>query len=210
MNYLDLDSWNRKEHFDFFKNFESPFFSLVSNVEVEAAYTRCKDKGYSFFLYYHYLSNVAVNEIENFRYRIIEDKVAIFDKIHVGTTIMREDRTFSFSFIPHQTYFLDFERKGKQEVQRIQGITGLGLNKDTSRMDAVYYSTVPWVKFTSVTHATSFRFPDSVPKITFEKIYEQSGRKMMPVSLFVHHALMDGYHAGLYFERFQELLSKGV
>ena len=29
----------------------------------------------------------------------------------------------------------------------------------------------------------------------------------MPVSINVHHALMDGYHVGLFIEKFQKLLN---
>ena len=37
------------------------------------------------------------------------------------------------------------------------------------------------------------------------KLYEQDEKKWMPISLDAHHALMDGYHAGLFFERLQQV-----
>jgi len=37
---------------------------------------------------------------------------------------------------------------------------------------------------------------------------ERHGRKVMPVSVHVHHALMDGYHVGQYIELFGQLLLK--
>lgn len=36
---------------------------------------------------------------------------------------------------------------------------------------------------------------------------EESERRMMPVSIHVHHALLDGYHVGLFAEQFQQLLN---
>ncbi|NRA48527.1 MAG: chloramphenicol acetyltransferase, partial [Phaeodactylibacter sp.] len=33
------------------------------------------------------------------------------------------------------------------------------------------------------------------------------GRKTMPVSIHVHHALVDGFHVGLFLEAFQDLLN---
>jgi len=35
---------------------------------------------------------------------------------------------------------------------------------------------------------------------------EQNGIKQMPISIHVHHALMDGFHVAQFVERFQELL----
>jgi chloramphenicol O-acetyltransferase type A len=41
--------------------------------------------------------------------------------------------------------------------------------------------------------------------MAFGKISEQSGQRLMPISVEVHHALMDGLHVGRYLERLQQL-----
>jgi chloramphenicol O-acetyltransferase type A len=66
----------------------------------------------------------------------------------------------------------------------------------------IHYSAIPWLDFTSISHARSFSFPDSCPKISFGKMTEIDGQKSMSVSIHVHHALVDGYHVGLYVDRF--------
>jgi len=71
-----------------------------------------------------------------------------------------------------------------------------------------YFSAIPWVKFTSVEHAMNSKVPDSVPKIAFGKWEERDGKKFMPVSVHVHHALMDGLHVGQFYEMLQELLNE--
>ena len=60
-----------------------------------------------------------------------------------------------------------------------------------------------WVSFTSISHARGGGREESVPKIAFGKYREEGGRASMPVSVEVHHALMDGLHVGRYFERLQ-------
>jgi chloramphenicol O-acetyltransferase type A len=72
----------------------------------------------------------------------------------------------------------------------------------------IHFSSLPWIKFTSISHARSFSFPDSCPKISFGKISEVNGVKVMPVSIHVHHALMDGIHVGQFIEGFQKQLDK--
>jgi chloramphenicol O-acetyltransferase type A len=44
--------------------------------------------------------------------------------------------------------------------------------------------------------------------MAFGKIGEASGRRMMPFSIEVHHAMMDGITVGRYLDRLQEMLSK--
>jgi chloramphenicol O-acetyltransferase len=55
-----------------------------------------------------------------------------------------------------------------------------------------------------VTNARRSLAEDSVPKIIFGKYEVEGGRVRLPVSVEVHHALMDGVHVGRYFERLQE------
>ena len=46
------------------------------------------------------------------------------------------------------------------------------------------------------------------PKITFGKMIQHGDQLSMPVSIHVHHALMDGYHAGQFVELFQDAMSQ--
>ena len=93
---LELDTWNRKEHFAFFKQMEEPFFGVTARIECTQAYAKAKELGVSFFTYYLHKTLLAVNAVENFRYRIIDDEVFVFDRIDASATILRDDKTFGF------------------------------------------------------------------------------------------------------------------
>lgn len=205
---LDLASWNRKEHFEFFSEFEEPFFGLTVDVDCTIAYKKCKKEGYSFFLYYLYLASKAVNSIDHFRYRIEDDKVYIYDVINASATISREDKTFGFSNIIHHDDLEIFFENANREIERIR--SGSGLMLEEVRHNEVHYSALPWIKFTSLSHSRSFKKGDSCPKISFGKLTLENGRRMMPVSVHVHHALMDGYHIGLFINKFQDLLNSEI
>lgn len=208
MKILDKHTWNRKEHFEFFSSFDEPYFGVTLNIDVTSAYKKCKELNMPFFLYYHHLSSKAANEIEEFKYRLQGDDVLVCDKIHVSTNIMREDHTFSFSFIEYDESFEIFTQNANKEIERIKNSTGLGLGTTSQRQDTIQYSTIPWINFTGLTHARHFPFKESVPKISFGKIEVNNKRRLMPLAVFVHHGLMDGYHVGLFTERFQELLNE--
>ena len=74
------------------------------------------------------------------------------------------------------------------------------------RDDLIHFSVLPWISFTSVSHARRLGTNDSVPKIMFGKHYEAGERRRMPVSIEAHHSLVDGLHVGRFFARFQALL----
>jgi len=78
---IDLSTWKRREHFEVFKNFDEPLFGITVKVECSAAYKKAKELGYSFSNYYLYLSLKVANEIEEFRYRIEDDKVYCYDSV---------------------------------------------------------------------------------------------------------------------------------
>ncbi|MBK0379545.1 chloramphenicol acetyltransferase [Mucilaginibacter segetis] len=202
---IDMADWPRKDHFNFFNKFEEPFFGVTVNVDCTDAYERAKRKGASFFLYYLYASLTAVNNTEAFRYRIIDDEVYLFDVVHASSTVNRPDGTFGFSYIDFKPTFDEFAAGAKAEIERIQNTTGL--IPSSSGENVIHYSAIPWIDFTSLTHARSFSFKDSVPKISFGKITENNSRKLMPVSITVHHGLMDGLHVANYVDLFQELLN---
>lgn len=203
---LNLETWNRKEHFLFFKQMEEPFFGITITVDCTKAYEKAKEFGVSFFTYYLHKTLVAVNSIEPFRYRIMDQEVYIFDKIDVSSTILREDKTFGFSQIEYAEDIKQFAENTKNEIARIQSTTGL-ITREYSE-NIIHFSALPWINFTSFSHARSFTWPDSCPKISFGKMMEENGKKTMAMSVHVHHGLMDGYHVGEFLTFFQDLMNQ--
>lgn len=201
---LNLETWNRKEHFLFFKQMEEPFFGVTITVDCTKAYEKAKELGVSFFTYYLHKTLVAVNSIEPFRYRIIDNEVYIFDRIDVSSTLLREDKTFGFSQIEYSKDLNQFAENTKKEIERIQSTTGLFTREYSENL--IHFSALPWINFTSFSHARSFTWPDSCPKISFGKMIDENGKKTMSMSIHVHHGLMDGYHVGEFLELFQNIM----
>ena len=203
---LDLNTWNRKEHFLFFKQMEEPFYGITTTIDCTKAYAKAKELGVSFFSYYLHKTLSAVNAIENFRYRIIEDEVYVFDVIDASATVMREDTTFGFSYMPYAENPNDFAQIVQTEIERIQTTTGVFTREYPENL--IHFSALPWINFTSLSHARSFSWPDSCPKISYGKLLDENGTKSMPISVHVHHGLVDGYHVGLFLDALQQLMNK--
>jgi len=207
MKKINTNTWKRKEHFEFFSNFEDPFFGIVSEIDCTEAYDHCKLNNLSFFSFYLHRSLLAVNQIEEFKTRIVNNDVIIYDNIHASATIAREDGTFAFSFVEFQQDFSIFNKMLKVEIEAVNNSTGLRLNESAARNDLIHYSSIPWKKFTGLNQPCDFKERDSIPKIVFGKFYLNNNRKIMPVSVDVHHGLADGLHVAEFLDVFQKTMT---
>lgn len=206
MKYLDIENWNRKALFEHFKTLADPTFGLVAEVEVSKIYQYSKVKKESFFVRYLHACMKAVNSVENLKYRIEGNKVAVYETIHASATIARKDTTFGFSFIKYSEDFKEFTKNFQQEKERI--INSTDLFPLQYSLGCIHCSAIPWVSFTGHKEPFSGNKNDSVPQLSFGKIKHQNNKMLMPVSINVNHALVDGYHVGQFFEKFQEELDK--
>lgn len=206
--YLDLDSWPRRPHFDFYRSYDSPFWDVCATVDVSALVARCRGEGGPAFTPAAiYCSLRAANSVENLRYRLRGERVAVHERIHGSSTILRPNETFGFAYFDFLDDYADFEAAALREMAAVKA----GATLDDSgggRDDLIYYSVLPWIHFTSFQHARRSDPDDSVPRIVFGRYRQDGDRLLMPVSLSIHHALADGLHAGRFFEYFERELAE--
>lgn len=207
MKLIDIETWNRRDHYYFFSKMASPFLGITANVKCTKACRISKENSWSLFAYYWHKSMVAVNSIKEFKYRIIEDKVYELDSINAGTTIIRDDKTFAFIYVQYDDDFNLFNERLQAELAEVRNSKGLRLNEENDKVNLIRHTTIPWVSFTAILHPKNNDNKDSIPRISFGKIFELNGEKYLPVSVEAHHGLLDGYHVGKYFELFEELLN---
>jgi chloramphenicol O-acetyltransferase type A len=203
---INLATWNRKEHFEFFSTFEEPFFGCTTSIDMTVAYEQAKKLQIPFFVYYLHKTIGAVNQVENFRYRIEGNDVILYDEIDASATIMREDKTFGFSFMKFRSDIHEFAKIVATEIERIQATPGLFTREFPNNI--IHFSAIPWINFTGLTHSRSFSLPDSCPKVSWGKLVSENGKKTMALSVMAHHGLVDGYHMGLFIDLLQANLNE--
>ncbi len=205
--YLNIEAWNRKDQFYFFKNYDNPFFNICSDLDISELYKFVKNHGISFFSASLYLSLRSANDLEEFHYRIRGDKVIIYEIIDAGSTVLNEDETFSFCYFKYFSNFQKFDACVSQKLQENQAKGGK-LDPQDFRDDLIHYSIIPWISFSSVSHPRKFNQEDSIPKIVFGKYHHLNDTVKMPISIEVHHALMDGIHVAKYLDFFQDYMNE--
>jgi len=205
-HYLDLDAWARRAQFDFFRDFDLPFYNVCAEVDVTALRRWCTDNRRSFFAASWFALQQAANRVEAFRCRLRDDRVWVHDQIGLNTVVANDDgETFRFLRIPHAEDLGTFER-GMEDAQATDAGPDLGARPED---DAVIHgTTLPWIRFTSLSHARRFDRGDSVPKIALGKRTNVGEQVLIPLSVEVHHALVDGVHVGRFYECFEGLVAE--
>ena len=206
--YLDVTNWARRDVFEFFRGFDKPYFNVCTRLDVTNLLRELKKRERtSVWLTYHYLALRAANEIEPFRYRLRQGKVLVHDVINGGTTLILPNETFTLVYFDYAESFRKFMEGATRAVEEIRN--GDGAFRPRHEDDArIHCTTLPWISFTSFSHARRWGREDSVPKMSFGKFMQENDRTLMPFSVEVHHSLMDGLHVGRYLARMEEMLAE--
>ena len=204
--YLDLETWYRRQTFEFFIGYTNPYFNVGAKLDVTGLLTFVRSRpGLRVSSAVHYFGLRAANETEPFRYRLKDRNIIVYDVINGGTTVLLPNESFAYAYFDYHHDFDKFVAEMSKAVDDVRNDTGP--LKPTMRDDVIYHTTLPWISFTSFAHARTPGRGDSVPRFVFGKFTEENGRTMMPFSVEVHHALMDGLHVGRFLARFEEFLA---
>jgi chloramphenicol O-acetyltransferase type A len=200
---IDLETWERRSLFNFFKSFTEPYHGVCLRVDCTETFRYAKEHRLSIFLSLLHRSLVAAHQVENFRTRIVDSAIWRYEQINGGSAVGRPNGTIGFGHYRFRERIKEFVDEASIEVERVRQ------RDDVERYpeaNLIRYSVLPWFDFTSISHARDFSRDDSAPRITFGKITETDGRCTMPISIHVHHGLVDGLHVGQFVDHFQKLL----
>lgn len=202
---IDTSQWVRRDHFEFFRSFAEPFFGVCCDISCGNTLHQCKESKKSFFISYLYRIMQAVNQTPALCLRLEGDHVYRYRRIDPAFTCMRKDNTFAFAYSDYIADESLFYQAVATEITRVE--TSKGLNPSNGHEGVVHFSALPWLNFSSVSHARQFSTPDSCPKISVGKATDKNGTISMPVSIHAHHALVDGADLGQFFEHLQTSLN---
>lgn len=205
MKEIEIETWARRKHFEFFKAFDAPHFNVTANVDVTNLYTYAKASNQSFFKLFLYGAVKAANAIPELRYRIRGEAVVEHEVVHPSFTVMLDEDVFNFCAATFSEDLPTFLQEVTTRMERAADEVVVG---DDEPDDLLYITSVPWVTFTSIMHPTHQQQHDSVPRIAWGKFERQGERLRMPLSVQAHHALVDGVHIGKYYEALQSWLDQ--
>lgn len=202
MKIIDQANWPRKSQYELFKQLPAPHFSLTNSVKVANLVALKKKRPISLFnaMLYHIMT--AVNAVPELRMRFRENTVVEHEVVHASATIPIENDRFAFcgiKYVPDWNIF-DQECKTALEIAKKQ----LNLVEHIEDNDEwIFLSCLPWTSFTAMTNPHGGP-TDCIPRVTWGRVNGYDSDWVVPVSIQVHHALVDGIHVGKFYNHLSE------
>jgi chloramphenicol O-acetyltransferase type A len=205
MKYIDLATWKRRDHFNLYRSLDFPYLNITTNVNITNLYSWSKANQVSLFSCIAYIATRAANSIPELRLRIRGEQVVEHTVVHPSFTVLTDDETFGFATIHYSPDFSTFQQNVTKGIEATK--LDPSIHDEPGRDDLIFLTTFPWASFTQITHPVSINPPDSFPRVTWGKYFEQGDQRLMPLSLFANHAVVDGLHVGKFYELVQNGMS---
>lgn len=204
--YIDVDTWPRKDAYRLFSQGYLPYFSVTTPVDVTELHRFTKREGLSFYRAMVYSVTRVMNELEAFRLRIRPEGIAVCKTVSPSYTVAGRDGAFGIvgvDYVPGES-LADFCRRAlAAEARQAQQM----LVEDHVRDDLIFISSVPWFVTTAVLQEQPTNPDDSFPRVVWDKIHEEKGRRLVNFTVQLNHRLLDGSHVRDLLKRMNELMA---
>lgn len=207
MKYIDIENWKRKEHYQFFSQMDYPQYNICSNLDVTRFVRYVKENKLSFYYSMIYASSFVINQIDEFKYRIRDGKVVLHETIHPSFTDLQPgNELFKFLLVEMEDSLPEFVEKTITKSH--QQTTYFPMNEIGNRDDLVLITCVPWISFTHISHTIKLDKEEAMPRVSWGKYFKERERILLPFSVQVNHAFVDGMHIGKYIEQLQKFIDE--
>lgn len=201
---IDESTWERAMHCLVFRNSIEPAFCVTFEADITEFKKKVKEEGLSFTLAMVYAVCKCANEVEALRYRFLDGKVVLYERIDTAFTYLNKEtglfKVVNVPFIDNLPEYVALATKTAEEQQEY--FTGPLGN------DVFQCSPMPWVTYTHISHTNSGKKDNATPLFDWGKYYEKDERVLIPISIQAHHSFVDGIHIGQFVDALQKFFDE--
>jgi chloramphenicol O-acetyltransferase type B len=189
---IDETNWKRALHCQIFRNSVEPSYCVTFELDITNFLKKVKEMNLSFTLSLIFEVSKCANNIEEFRYRFLDNQIVLYDKINTAFTYMdKSTELFKVVNVEMQetleNYVAVANQKSTNQKEYFTGPLG---------NDVFQFSPMPWVTYTHISHTNSGKKDNATPLFDWGKYFERDGKMILPFSVQVHHSFVDGIHIG--------------
>lgn len=201
---INEKNWKRALHCQIFRNSIEPAFCVTFELDITNFLRKVKEKKLSFTMSLIYAVSKCANDIEEFRYRFVDGKVVIFDRIDTAFTYLnKETELFKVVNVEMKDTLEEYVVVAtKAAINQKEYFTGPLGN------DVFQFSPLPWVSYTHISHTNSGKKDNATPLFDWGKYFKKGGKIILPFSVQVHHSFVDGIHIGKLTDSLQNYLNE--
>jgi len=203
VGHVEVPNYYRQEHFDFYRSYRCPFYGVTFTLPAAPIKALAQERGWPVYLSLCYFFTRAMQPLEDFRYRLLEDRIVLYDEIHPGLTLPAAQGRFRFSYFRYRPQAEIFFEEAREEYRReVQG----PLLQSQAEPNAIFFTALPKVPFDSFVHASDDP-SQTEPRVAFGAFRESPGGLTVPVGIQVNHVFIDGSALGELVARTEEVFA---
>ena len=205
---IDLEHYPRRRHLEYFSSLQYPYVGVTNNVDVTQTVRFCKEKGYSFYLVFMHAAALAADDVPQLRQRLHKGGVVEYDECPTSHIELLDDGTYCYCTLRHHMAleeYIPYAENARRQC-RLNG----SIDEDGDAESMYFISTLPWLHYTALIQPVAGG-EESNPRITWGRFQQDSrGKEQLPVTLLVHHGLVDGIHIARFYENLEKRLAELV
>lgn len=192
----------RRDRFNFFESFENPLLNITFKLETPNFLSYCKKQNIPVFHFFLFCLMKTLGKLDNFKYRILDNKVFKIDEIYGSYTTINEDNLFNYTRFQHSDDRAEFIKRSlaaREEAMKAETLINTGIELSPREMkNYIFITSIPWLDFTSIQHPVFKSKSADIPAVAWGKFTVLSEEKIvMPFSVQAHHGFVDGVHIHL-------------
>jgi len=201
-NIIDFNTYERAEHYNYYIKFIKSKINMSYNIDITEMLSALKENNLKFYPSFIYVIISAINEVKEMRMAKDKDgNLGYFDRCEPSYTIFhKDDHTFSDIWSYCSDDFYESYKNMTDDMEKYKNVKGVKA-KENKPENFIPISCVPWLSFSSCSYDTYSESHLLFPVIVFGKYYEENGKTLIPMTVFVPHAVCDGYHICKFFEK---------
>lgn len=209
LNILNMETWNRAEHYRHFIDKVRCVISLTADIDVTTLAKAMKEQDRRFYPTFIYIISHVVNNRDEFKMGYdLEGNVGIWDVVHPSYIIFHEDdESTTRIYTPWTKDYETFYKASCADLDRYENTKGFSIENVPPNIFDV--SCLPWIHYKSLDLHVFDSGTYLAPVITWGKYEDDgSGKIRLPLSMQIHHAAADGFHVSRFFSEVQDLCNR--
>ena len=206
---IDFDTWPRSDYFHYYIERIKCKYTLNAELDLTPLMRVRSKKQLKFFPTLLYAIIRAVNQNTEFRMAYGANKqLGYWNYVVPSYTIFHEDdKTFSDVWSEYDIHFPTFYQHVISDMETYKDVKGIKAKPNQPR-NFCSISCIPWLSFTSFAQDTYEESEMLFPLIRFGKYFERNQQTLLPLAVFVNHAVADGYHSSKLINDIQDLINR--
>lgn len=209
---IDIEHWDRKQHFKYYSKISTPHYCIAFNVDVTNLLRFTREHHISFYYSLIYLCTQSFNAIDEFLLEIEGDRVfQVERRVPCFTDLKKGEVNFHMVCLPCEGDIIEFAEKARESSVNhplpVDALEGLGEPQ-------IIYSCIPWADITMCSNERDYNDPklkdDTAPILVWGKYTEHDGKYKINMTLDVNHRLIDGYFIGMFVQKLEAMIMELV